>query len=105
MSIAIDINEQANGKTIDLAQGQALVIRLPENPTTGYRWAVGKSDKMKLEDDQYIPNNTGIGAGGIRLLRWSALASGRSQITLTQKRSWENEGNTIGHFTLIVDIS
>jgi inhibitor of cysteine peptidase len=102
MSITIEVNEQANGKTVALSGGQVLVVRLPENPTTGYRWVAESNDAMKLEADEYFPNNTGIGAGGTRQLRWSALAPGQSQIILKQKRSWETTGTAIGHFSLVV---
>lgn len=34
-----------NEKTVDMHVGDEAALRLPENPSTGYRWAVNAADR------------------------------------------------------------
>jgi inhibitor of cysteine peptidase len=102
MSTALEINDQANGKTVVLKAGQTLVIRLPENPTTGYRWAVESCGTMRLDKDEFFPIGTGVGAGGTRQLQWRAESSGRHHISLVLRRSWEAINMAIERFSLTI---
>ena len=102
MSSAIEVNDRANGTTVALTVGQCLVIRLPENPTTGYRWSVESLGGMLLEGDEFLPVGSGVGAGGTRHLRLRAQKPDRTQISLTLRRSWEAPSASIGRFTLSV---
>jgi inhibitor of cysteine peptidase len=81
---------------------QTLVIRLPENPTTGYRWAVESCGTMQIDKDEFFPIGTGIGAGGTRQLQWRAESSGKHHISLVLQRSWEAPNMAIERFSLIV---
>jgi predicted secreted protein len=102
MPMAIEVDEQSNGKTISLASGQVLVIRLAENPTSGFRWFVASHSAVRLDADDFFPAGTGVGAGGIRQMQWSASAPGQFDITLELKRSWEPGNAAIKHFHLTV---
>jgi inhibitor of cysteine peptidase len=102
MSTALEVNDQANGKTVVLEAGQALVIRLPENPTTGYRWAVDSCGAMQLDKDEFFPIGMGVGSGGTRQLQWRAESSGKHQISLVLQRSWEAPNMAIECFSLTV---
>ncbi len=102
MSTALEVNNQTNGKTVVLEAGQTLVIRLPENPTTGYRWAVESGGTMRLDVDEFFPIGTDVGAGGTRQLQWRAESSGKHHISLVLRRSWEATNMAIEHFSLTV---
>ena len=102
MPTAIEVNDQANGTTVVLTVGQSLVVRLPENPTTGYRWSVESLGGMLLEGDEFLPAGAGAGAGGTRHLRLRAHKPDRTQISLSLRRSWEAPSASIGRFTLSV---
>ncbi len=102
MPAVIEVDDNANGSTVTLAPSQALVIRLSENPTTGYRWAVESSPGMRLDVDKFSPIGTGVGAGGSRSLQWSAEAPGIHRITLVLQRPWGPSTETTKHFTLTV---
>lgn len=104
MSTALEITDQANGKTVVLEAGQTLVIRLPENPTTGYRWAVESSGAMRLDRDEFFPIGTGVGAGGTRQQQWHTESSGKHQILLVLQRSWEAPNMAIERFSLTVAV-
>lgn len=100
MQIPLEVDDHANGSTLTLAPGQDLIIRLPENPTTGYRWVVESCGAMRLDADDFIVTSTRIGGGGTRQLRWSVRAPGRSEISLTLKRAWQSGNVPLGGFKL-----
>jgi inhibitor of cysteine peptidase len=105
MTASIEVDAQSNGKTISLASGQALLIRLAENPTSGFRWFVASHGSMRLDADEFTPADTsigGIGAGGTRQLQWSVAVPGRSEIVLALKRAWDAGDAAIEHFQLTV---
>ena len=84
------------GKTITAKAGGEFVIVLDSNPTTGYEWQEKHDDAMvKLVDSKYEPGQNAkkgmVGAGGAHYFRFKALKAGATQITLTYKRSWEQE--------------
>ena len=47
-----------------LARNQQLVVRLPSNPTTGYRWALAQQSTPVLEPEGAPTHEKGAGAGG-----------------------------------------
>lgn len=71
------------------------VVKLDENPTTGYLWSYEISDEslMKLVSDQFIDgsdNNT-VGSGGFHEFVFQALSDGKADITFKYERSFEND--------------
>ena len=88
----IEIGENQNGQAISVKNGDVLVIRLPENPTTGFRWNVKEADPnlLTLQSDDFSPaTEGGAGGGGVRLFRFVAAGSGESALTLDLARIWE----------------
>jgi inhibitor of cysteine peptidase len=63
---AVTITEADAGRTVSVTPGQHLVLRLPENPTTGYRWSVPAG--VSVVSDTYEAGGTQAGAGGQRVL-------------------------------------
>ncbi len=83
-----------NDTNIEVKKGGTFVIQLPENPTTGYQWAISIADDaiVKTSDDQYKPDETAtdvVGSGGVRVLTFEALEKGTTSVTLSYERSWE----------------
>ena len=76
-----------------LPAGDEVVIRLPENPTTGYRWQVTHSGagELALVEERFVPGsaNAGMGAGGDRILRYQARKAGEVRIEAVLRREWE----------------
>ena len=74
------VGETAKGQTIALASGDILIVRLPENPTTGYSWALVQMPQMpiRLLDQKYstAPHAAGMtGVGGTHY--WRFIANGK----------------------------
>jgi inhibitor of cysteine peptidase len=88
----IEIGESQNGQAIPVKNSDVLLIRLPENPTTGFRWNVKEADPnlLKLQSDDFSPATAGgVGAGGVRLFRFVAVGSGEAALALDLARAWE----------------
>ena len=84
------------GQTVETGVNQQFVIALGSNPTTDYSWQASYDEAM-LElvggESTYKEAKSGlVGAGGVEYFRFKALKSGRTEITLVYKRSWEEEG-------------
>ena len=70
----VTLTEANNGQAIELRQGDAVDLRLHENPTTGFRWQVVRADGLVEE-----PARTRHGPRARRScsLRWESEAFGR----------------------------
>ena len=80
--------------------GDELVVSLPENPTTGYRWQLDSPGSfLAVEDDAFaLPGRAGIGAAGTRLLTLRVTAAGRASLHLALRRDWEKDKPPIQDF-------
>jgi len=87
------IQQADNGQTFDTSVGQMFEIRLPENPTTGFRWAMtsGKSACSLVRDEFHPPQPAPPGASGEHTWEFKAVAAGDCEIELSYRRSWETE--------------
>jgi len=111
------VTEADNGKTINLENGETFYLRLPENPSTGYRWELNLTQGLNVSlgpdntpGEYYPPEQPEgieqplVGAGGVRLWEIKAVAEGSQQVTGVYKRPWEN-GTTEGDaFRLNVEV-
>ena len=87
------LREQDAGKTVDVPVGGVAEIRLSENPTTGYRWAIVQfSGKIcAIIHDEFIPPVSNLlGAGGEHVWRLRAMAPGDCEIELIYARASGN---------------
>ena len=91
----ITVTEQDSGKTIEIAVGQKMLVQLPSNPTTGYRWSVlGNPAPLKFVKSDYAtdPRAAGrIGTEGVQTLRFTAKSSGKVELKLGYIRPWEKD--------------
>ncbi|MFT3792582.1 MAG: protease inhibitor I42 family protein [Rudaea sp.] len=90
MSLYTLIDSQ-DGTALDLRAGDVVVLRLAENPTTGYRWEVVEARGFEHEADDFTgAPASGTGRGGERALRFKATATGAARIDLVLRRNWES---------------
>lgn len=103
MPADLELDFSANGQTVALAAGQALVLRLEENPTTGYQWSVTSSGNLRLEANDFVPAcGPAVGASGLRCQRWRAQGAGTHPLELVYRRAWEPIEKAIGRFEILV---
>ena len=95
-----------DGGAVELAPGETLAIRLPENAATGYRWTADDLDPHRLELLPEQPRRAGaaVGSGGEIAFLVRALAPGTTTLSLSNRREWVGAASTIGRFRLRVHI-
>ena len=102
----IRLDERSNGHDICLRIHQAFEIRLPENPTTGYRWMIESTGDptWALTADRYDAASSALGASGVRTLRFIGSAAGRGRIELRYRRPWQQAAPSDRAFILHIRV-
>jgi inhibitor of cysteine peptidase len=78
-----------------MAVGEDCVIRLPSNPSTGYRWELLPADPpivQLLGEAKFEPRAASagmVGAGGEEVFRLRAQSPGEVTLCWVYRRSWE----------------
>ena len=74
--------------------GDDVMVTLPENPSTGFRWTLSTSgdDVLALESDAYSASGVTPGKPGTRAFQLRAAAPGTVEIQLRRRRRWETAG-------------
>lgn len=95
-----------NGRVIVARVGDSIVLQLPENPTTGYAWALDSIDSTLLEAGApaYHGAGAGLGTGGEKTWTLTARAPGRTRVALKRWRHWEGDTSIVERFAVTLDI-
>ena len=88
-----EIELRSSGEEVEAAPGDRIVIQIPENATTGYRWVVGDlPDALELAEDEFLPpGSQRLGAGGERRVTLVARRPGQARVRLRLEQPWEGE--------------
>jgi predicted secreted protein len=88
-----EVHVSAQDREVRVALGDDLVVRLPENATTGYRWHVeGLHGALRVETDAYAPPGRLLpGAGGTRELRLRPTQAGEGRLELALRQPWGDD--------------
>lgn len=92
----VTVGADQSGTSVALASGQDLVVRLPSNPTTGYRWIYVEPKDAVLRVDgpsSYEAQGTGgaAGAGGTEIWKLAPFKPGQQQLRFEYRRPWEQD--------------
>jgi inhibitor of cysteine peptidase len=92
----VTVSADQSGTSVALASGQDLVVRLPSNPTTGYRWIYVEPKDAVLRVDgpsSYEAQSAGgaAGAGGMEIWKLAPLKPGQQQLRFEYRRPWEQD--------------
>jgi len=102
----IRLTESSNGSSVSLPVGAILTIELPENPTTGYLWAVDQAPPgVSVERGVFTTpasEHRRAGTPGVRVFDAYA-PPGRHVISFELKRPWEAQPLERRRVTLIVE--
>jgi inhibitor of cysteine peptidase len=92
--------------SVTVSPGDRLVFRLPENPTTGYRWDIATlPEPLALSSSEFTPSpDPRPGAGGERIIHVSATKPGRGEVRIRLLRSWEPDA-PIEELRVTVDVT
>jgi len=91
------LDERANGQRVALPVGSEMVLRLEENPTTGYRWQMDSpgSPALKLAADRYeAPERGKAGAPGHHVWSFRAVAPRSGIVHLSYRRRFGGIAST-----------
>ena len=103
----VELTQADQGKSIQVKPGDHVVIRLNENATTGFGWAIDQlnPDYVSLVNSDYAPaSGTGIGGGGTRNFTFTALKAGTTVIQLKLWRKWEGDSSIRQRFQATIKV-
>jgi inhibitor of cysteine peptidase len=93
---------------LSLQPGQTLILSLPSNPATGYRWNLrdASSEQLKSLGPEVFtsPEKDMIGGDGISTWRFEAADTGSGRLFLTYQRPWETDAEPAGLFDCRVEV-
>ncbi len=94
-----------SGRTVTVHVGDVVSVRLPESPTTGYRWqSEVDSTRLRAAEDRYEPAQQQTrGGAGERVLGFEVLVAGSTALRLAERRSWES-GPASTEFSVQLDV-
>lgn len=76
---------------ISVGQGEAFVIELAANPTTGYEWQPDFDPAaLRLAGREFVRSGAAMGAGGVERFRFESLAAGATRLSFAYRRAWES---------------
>ncbi|HEX3559313.1 MAG TPA: protease inhibitor I42 family protein [Pyrinomonadaceae bacterium] len=98
------MDENADGREIELTPGQEFELTLAENPTTGFRWRVtadGSPACALVKDEFRAPDEGRPGQGGSHVWQFRADRAGQGRIEMSYARA---AGEASRNFTLSVRV-
>ncbi|HEV2237906.1 MAG TPA: protease inhibitor I42 family protein, partial [Ktedonobacterales bacterium] len=101
-AVMLELDEAAHDTEATLRVGQELLLRLPEQPTTGFQWevTVDGAPACALVDTAFEPPAGPPGGSGRRVWRFRAIQAGAGRIALRYGRPWEAAAPTARAFAL-----
>ncbi len=102
----VALSPSDDGRTVTVDVGDDVVVRLPESPTTGYRWEIVRADPpLTVADDAFeLGAEPRIGSGGERLITIRADRPGTGRIELKHWQAWEGEASVTDRVAFTVAV-
>jgi inhibitor of cysteine peptidase len=100
------LTERDQASHLTIAPGDGVVVRLPENPTTGFRWQADSHppSALLLVADEFSSPGGVPGAAGFRVLSFRATGPGPSTLRLKLGRQWEGEQSVTKRYEFRVEV-
>jgi inhibitor of cysteine peptidase len=101
------LTQADHGTSVAVAPGDIIVIRLPENPTTGYQWTVEKvdADTLALQRTEFSPApGAGMGSGSGRTLTFQAQKPGTAHIQRKLWRAWAGDASIRDRYHVTIQV-
>ncbi|MCI4679379.1 protease inhibitor I42 family protein [Rhodoblastus acidophilus] len=95
-ALAADILTEADAGVVRaVAAGETIALRLPENPSTGYVWAieVDPPSAAAVVADYWTARSGLIGAPGTREFTLAVKRAGPFSIRVKNRRPWEGDAS------------
>jgi predicted secreted protein len=104
----LELTRDEDGQQFKVRKGDTIVIRLPENQTTGFQWAVQDEGDPALTyegSDYSEPAKAGLGAGVQRTMMFKAKSAGTGHVHLKLWREWAGEESVAERFRATVQVA
>ena len=101
------LTQRDNDGMAEIHIGDSVRINLPENATTGFRWAIDRYDEQLFEvvaTEPHYPKDS-IGAGGDVSFTFRAKKPGSGEIALKNWRHWEGDSSVTNRFRVRLRIA
>ena len=100
------VTSDDNGKTIKVADGETVFVRLHENSTTGYRWDFDNLDQQKVQVERasYERESDAIGSGGDAMWAVKPQTPGTAKVSMKLWRQWEGEQSIVDTFAFTLKV-
>ena len=94
------LTEADNERTVELRVGASVRLTLPENATTGYRWAIDRLDRDVVEEagSEAHPSGGAIGSAGNVSFDFRAKKAGSGEVALKYWRHFEGDASIVKRF-------
>jgi predicted secreted protein len=110
---AITLTSAHDRTSIEVRPGDEIVLHLPENATTGFRWHVDQMQgPLEQVSDGYVEaepeaphGDVQFGRGGIREFRFRAICPGSARLELKNWQPWEGEASVTERFAVQITIA
>ncbi|HEX5393785.1 MAG TPA: protease inhibitor I42 family protein [Rhodocyclaceae bacterium] len=96
------LSEQDDGHVVIVRVGEEVRVALPENASTGFRWAIDHVDGDVIEvvaQDAVYPS-AAVGSGGLAVFIFRGRKPGAGELRLKHWRHWEGDASVIRRFRL-----
>ena len=106
----VTLDDADDCSPLKLTQGQELVLTLPSNPTTGFRWELrnpAASVLKRLGPEVYSNSEEDsglVGSGGESTWRFRVAASGDDRLELVYRRPWEKDAEPAESFSCTIQV-
>lgn len=94
---------------LSLNVGQTLIVSLPSNPATGYRWQLREASSELLKSlgpEVFSTQDSNlIGGEGLSTWRFMALEAGQGQLLLAYQRPWEADAEPTDLFDCRIEVN
>jgi inhibitor of cysteine peptidase len=102
----VRVSNADHGRSFTARVGDDIVVELPEQPTTGYRWHVDEpKGALVLEADRFsAEEGAAIGGGGTRMFTFRAARPGAARLRLRLYREWEAESAPLEELSALIDV-
>ena len=95
-----------NGSQLKAHPADEIVVRLRENPSTGFRWQIDQVDgPLTFNGESFVLDSPPqIGGGGVHEFRFLATAPGSARLALRHWQAWEGESSVRERFSVDVTL-
>jgi inhibitor of cysteine peptidase len=97
-----------DGNSVEVHVGDSIVVQLPENPTTGFTWAIDQADAYVLRRQSFrysAAPSAAVGGGGQRSFRFKAVRPGTVTLQLKLWREWEGAKSVADRYAATIRVT